>query len=117
MSDVTRIFDRVQQGDPKAADELLPLVYQESRKLAAHRMAREAPEQTFQPTALVHEAWLKPVGKYDPTSEGRAHFFAAAADALRKLAPKRRREAGSLLDDATPKDSSTESKFWCEPTR
>ena len=85
MSDVTRILDRVQQGDPKAADELLPLVYQELRKLAAHRMANEAPGQTLQPTALVHEAWLKLVGKDNPKFEGRAHFFAAAAEVMRRI--------------------------------
>ena len=85
MSDVTRILDRVQQGDPKAADELLPLVYQELRKLAAHRMASEAPGQTLQPTALVHEAWLKLVRKDNPKFDGRAHFFAAAAEAMRRI--------------------------------
>ncbi|MCI0540122.1 MAG: ECF-type sigma factor, partial [Verrucomicrobiales bacterium] len=62
VSDVTRILDRVQQGDPKAAEELLPLVYDELRKLAAHKMANEAPGQTLQPTALVHEAWLRLLG-------------------------------------------------------
>jgi RNA polymerase sigma factor (TIGR02999 family) len=85
MSDVTRILDRVQQGDPKASDELLPFVYEELRKLAAHRMANEAPGQTLQPTSLVHEAWLKLVGKDNPKFEGRAHFFAAAAEAMRRI--------------------------------
>ncbi|MBI3417411.1 MAG: sigma-70 family RNA polymerase sigma factor [Verrucomicrobia bacterium] len=85
MIDVTRILDRVQQGDPKAADELLPLVYQELRKLAAHKMGSEAPGQTLQPTALVHEAWLKLVGEDNPKFDGRAHFFAAAAEAMRRI--------------------------------
>ena len=62
MSDVTRILDRVQQGDPKAADELLPLVYEELRKLAAAKMAQQSPGQTLQATALVHEAWLRLTG-------------------------------------------------------
>ena len=85
MSDVTRILDRVQQGDPKAADQLLPLVYDELRKLAAHKMAQEAPGHTLQPTALVHEAWLRLVGTDRPKFEGRAHFFAAAAEAMRRI--------------------------------
>ncbi len=85
MSDVTRILDRVQTGDPKAADELLPLVYDELRKLAAHKMASEAPGQTLQPTALVHEAWLRLVGRDNLKFEGRAHFFAAAAEAMRRI--------------------------------
>jgi RNA polymerase sigma factor (TIGR02999 family) len=85
MSDVTRILDRVQQGDPKAADELLPLVYEELRKLAAHKMAGEAPGQTLQPTALVHDAWLRLVGAQNQPWQNRAHFFAAAAEAMRRI--------------------------------
>ena len=85
MNDVTRILNSIQQGDPKAADELLPLVYQELRKLAAARMAQESPGQTLQPTALVHEAWLRLVGGANPQFDGRAHFFAAAAEAMRRI--------------------------------
>jgi len=85
MSDVTRILDRVHQGDPTAAEELLPLVYDELRKLAAHKMARELPGQTLQPTALVHEAWLRLVDGGDARWDGRAHFFAAAAEAMRRI--------------------------------
>jgi RNA polymerase sigma factor (TIGR02999 family) len=85
MSDVTRILDRVQQGDPSAAEELLPLVYQELRKLAAQKMARELPGQTLQPTALVHEAWLRLVGIEDVKWNSRAHFFGAAAEAMRRI--------------------------------
>jgi hypothetical protein len=66
MSDVTRILEAIEQGDPKAANELLPLVYNELRKLAAHKMARETPGQTLQPTALLHEAWLRLVGNEHP---------------------------------------------------
>jgi RNA polymerase sigma factor (TIGR02999 family) len=73
------------QGDPKAADELLPLVYSELRKLAASKMANESPNQTLQPTALVHEAWLRLVGNEPPKFDGRAHFFAAAAEAMRRI--------------------------------
>ena len=86
MSDVTRILDRVQNGDARAADELLPLVYEELRRLAAHRMANEAPGQTLQPTALVHEAWLRLVGHDGEAQfQNRAHFFGAAAEAMRRI--------------------------------
>jgi RNA polymerase sigma factor (TIGR02999 family) len=85
MSDVTRILSAIEKGDPVAADELLPLVYHELRKLAAHKMANEAPGQTLQPTALVHEAYLRLVGKEDKKWTGRAHFFAAAAEAMRRI--------------------------------
>ena len=85
MSDVTCILGRVQQGDPKAAEELLPLVYEELRKLAAHKMANEAAGQTLQPTALVHEAWLRLVGAESQGWNSRGHFFAAAAEAMRRI--------------------------------
>jgi len=83
MSDVTRILESIQRGNPQAAEELLPLVYEELRKLAASKMANEAPGHTLQPTALVHEAWLRLVGTEDRKFENRAHFFAAAAEAMR----------------------------------
>ncbi|MBI3417853.1 MAG: sigma-70 family RNA polymerase sigma factor [Verrucomicrobia bacterium] len=86
MSDVTQILDAIQRGDPKAAEELLPLVYEELRKLARHRMASEAPGQTLQPTALVHEAWLRLVNQpQSQTWDHRGHFFAAAAEAMRRI--------------------------------
>jgi len=85
VSDVTRILEAAQQGDPTAADQLLPLVYDELRRLAAHRMANEAAGQTLQPTALVHEAWLRLVGNENQRWDGRAHFFAAAAEAMRRI--------------------------------
>ncbi len=85
MSDVTRILDSIQHGDRKAADELLPLVYAELRKLAAYKMAHLAAGHTLQPTALVHEVWLRLAGSDNPTFENRAHFFAAAAEAMRHL--------------------------------
>jgi RNA polymerase sigma factor (TIGR02999 family) len=85
MSEATRILDRVQQGEAKAAEELLPLVYEELRRLAAHKMASEAPGQTLQPTALVHEAWLRLVDSEHQRWEHRAHFFAAAAEAMRRI--------------------------------
>src|SRR5271169_7206523 len=91
MSDVTRILQSIETGDPKAAEELLPLVYEELRKLAAARMANEAPNQTLQPTALVHEAWLRLVGDSNPNFNGRAHFFGAAAEAMRRILIERAR--------------------------
>ena len=91
MNEVTRILERAQQGDPKAANELLPLVYDELRKLAAARMAREAPGHTLQPTALVHDAWRRLVGDANPRFDGRAHFFAAAAEAMRRILVERAR--------------------------
>src|SRR5437667_4456058 len=91
MSDVTRILEAAQQGDPTAADQLLPLVYEELRRLAAHKMANEAAGQTLQPTALVHEAWLRLVGNENQKWDGRAHFFAAAAEAMRRILIERAR--------------------------
>src|SRR5438128_5358391 len=85
MSDATLLLTAVQQGDPKAADQLLNLLYDELRRLATSKMAREAPGQTLQPTALVHEAWLRLVGGNNPKFENRAHFFAAAAEAMRRI--------------------------------
>ena len=85
MSDVTRILESVEHGDPKAADELLPLVYGQLRKLAASKMANESPNQTLQATALVHEAWLRLVGNENPPFANRAHFFAAAAESMRRI--------------------------------
>lgn len=85
MSDVNLISNGVQQGDPKAAEELLPLVYGELRRLAAWHLTHERPGQTLQATALVHEAYLRLVGKEDPGWQGRRHFFGAAAEAMRRI--------------------------------
>src|SRR5438067_2847751 len=86
MADVTEILSTAAAGDPKAAAELLPLVYDELRKLAAARMAAESPGQTLQPTALVHEAYLRLVGAGDANRwDNRGHFFAAAAEAMRRI--------------------------------
>jgi len=80
------LLSAIQQGDPHAASQLLPLVYDELRRLAAHRLAHEAPGQTLQPTALVHEAYLRLVNVKDPQCwDGRGHFFAAAAEAMRRI--------------------------------
>jgi RNA polymerase sigma factor (TIGR02999 family) len=86
VSDITRILQAAQNGEPKAADELLPLVYAELRRLAAHRMSNEAQGHTLQPTALVHEAWMRLVGGNGQAQfQNRAHFFAAAAEAMRRI--------------------------------
>jgi len=85
MSDATVLLAAVEQGDSKAAEELLELVYDELRHLAAAKMAQQAPGQTLQPTALVHEAWLRLVGDKNPTFKNSTHFFAAAAEAMRHI--------------------------------
>jgi RNA polymerase sigma factor (TIGR02999 family) len=86
MSEVTRILSAIEQGDPHAAEQLLPLIYDELRKLAAHKLAQEKPGQTLQATALVHEAYLRLVGTNPGQSwNSRGHFFAAAAEAMRRI--------------------------------
>lgn len=85
MSDVTQILEALRQGDPKAGDELLSAVYDQLRRLAAFKMASEMPGQTLQPTALVHEAWIKLVANENARWENRAHFFGAAAEAMRRI--------------------------------
>jgi RNA polymerase sigma factor (TIGR02999 family) len=85
MNDVTLILSAIDHGDPQAADKLLPLVYDELRRLAAQRLAQEKPGQTLQATALVHEAYLRLVGADDPGWDSRGHFFAAAAEAMRRI--------------------------------
>ena len=85
MSDLTIMLQQIESGDSRAADRLLPLVYDELRRLAAWRLANEKPGQTLQATALVHEAYLRLVGKEDPQWNGRRHFFGAAAEAMRRI--------------------------------
>lgn len=85
MSDATVLLAAAEHGDPKATDQLLELVYGELRKLAAYKMAQESPGQTLQPTALVHEAWLKLVGTGERTFQNRSHFLAVAAEAMRRI--------------------------------
>jgi RNA polymerase sigma factor (TIGR02999 family) len=96
INDLTQILKAAQWGDARAAEELLPLVYGELRKLAAAKMANEAPNQTLQPTALVHEAWLRLAGNENQKWDGRAHFFAAAAEAMRRI----------LIDNARRKNAA-----------
>ena len=96
VSDVTRILENLARGDRASADELLPLVYEDLRKLAALKMADQAPGHTLQPTALVHEAWLRLAGNEPGRFAGRAHFYAAAAEAMRHI----------LIDSARRKSAS-----------
>ena len=97
MSDVTRILSAIEHGDPSAAEQLLPLVYDELRKLAAQRLAQEKSGQTLQPTALVHEAYLRLVGGDQPQDwNGRGHFFAAAAEAMRRILVESARRKGRV---------------------
>jgi len=102
MSDVTRILNAIERGDAKATDELLPLVYEELRLLAAQRLSHEPPGQTLQATALVHEVYLRLVGDEPQSWENRGHFFAAAAEAMRRILiekarrKKIRKEQGNL---------------------
>ena len=106
MNDVTRILTAIEQGDAKSTDELLPLVYDELRRMAANKMAREPAGHTLQPTALVHEAWLSLVKAPAQTWQNRAHFFGAAAEAMRRILiararrkHTRRRGAGASHED------------------
>lgn len=85
MSDVTRILTAIEQGDENASEKLLPVVYHELRRMAAHRMANEPAGHTLQPTALVHEAWLQLVDSRSQSWQNRAHFFGAAAEAMRRI--------------------------------
>lgn len=96
MSDVSRLLDAVAAGDRRAAADLLPLVYDELRKLAAARMAGESPDHTLQPTTLVHEAYLRLVGREDARWDGRGHFFAAAEAMRRILVDAARRKHGPV---------------------
>ena len=96
MCDLTLILNKIERGDTQAADQLLPLVYGELRKLAAAKMAIEAAGQTLQPTALVHEAWLRLGGSKQPDWQNRAHFFASAAEAMRRILIDRARRRQAL---------------------
>jgi RNA polymerase sigma factor (TIGR02999 family) len=97
MNDVTRILSAIEHGDPKASEQLLPLVYAELRRLAQQRLAQERPGQTLQATALVHEAYLRLAGgPADQEWEGRGHFFAAAAEAMRRILVENARRKGRI---------------------
>ena len=95
MSDVTRILNAIERGDAKATDELLPLVYEELRLLASQKLSREAPGQTLQATALVHEAYIRLLGDRPQSWDSRGHFFSAAAEAMRRILIDRARRKKS----------------------
>ena len=103
MTDVTRILTAIEQGDERATDELLPLVYEELRVLAAQKLSHERPGQTLQATALVHEAYLRLVGVADQNWQNQSHFFAAAAEAMRRILVDRARHKQSLKGGAGQK--------------
>ena len=110
--EITLILERIGHGDPHAAGELLPLVYEDLRQLAAAKMAGEAPGQTLQPTALVHEAWLRLGGDAQPQWANRAHFFAAAAEAMRRiLIDQARRKRAVRHGGELAKVSASDSGF------
>lgn len=95
-SEVTRLLKAISDGDAKSSDELLPLVYEELRKLAAAHMVRERPGQTLQPTALVHEAYLRLLGNRESDWSNRGHFFGAAAQAMRRILVEQARKRGRI---------------------
>src|SRR5271170_401330 len=115
MNDVTRILNAIEQGDPKSADQLLPILYDELRKIAAERLEHEKPGQTLQATALVHEAYLRLVGGAEQPWKSRGHFMGAAAEAMRRILIEQARRKGSVkhgggrrrvdLDEVSPADS------------
>jgi RNA polymerase sigma factor (TIGR02999 family) len=113
MNEVTRILSAVEQGDPHAANQLLPLVYEELRKLAAQKLAHEAPGQTLQPTALVHEAYLRLVG--DQHFANRRHFFAAAAEAMRRILVENARRKGRLKRGGGRERCELQEDDWVAP--
>lgn len=116
MSDVTRILDAIGQGNHQAAEHLLPIVYEELRRMASARMANERPGQTLQPTALVHEAWLRLAGHGDERFANRAHFFAAAAEAMRRILIDRARRRQVLARGGyAEREELTDSKLASPP--
>ena len=112
MSEVTRAIEAMGQGDPQAAERLLGLVYNELRRVAEHIMAQEPPGQTLQPTALVHEAWLRLGADSPPSWVNRAHFFAAAAEAMRRILVEHARRRQRFVTVAGWKGSTWTRWTW-----
>lgn len=118
MTEITRILSALEQGDAQAAERLLPLVYEELRRLAARRMSTEAPGQTLQATALVHEAWLRLVDSNTPPRwDSRGHFFAAAAEAMRRILVERARQKGTAKRGARPRRHDLDEQSLAAPER
>jgi RNA polymerase sigma factor (TIGR02999 family) len=117
VSDVTRILQGIQEGDTQAPEKLLALVYEDLRRVAASKMAHEAPGQTLQPTALVHEAWLRLVGDGSQKFDGRAHFFAAAAESMRRILVEAARRKRSLKRGANAHREELDESHLVAPER
>src|SRR6186713_1719583 len=118
MSDVTQLLSAIDQGDPQAAEQLLPLVYDELRKLATARLAEERPGQTLQATALVHEAYVRLVGGDQPLNwDGRGHFFAAAAEAMRRILVESARRKQTLKRGAGGERLALDPEEFAAPER
>ena len=115
MNEATLLLTAAEQGGRKTADELLKLVYEELRRLAASKMAREAPGHTLQPTALVHEAWLRLAGSNNPKFENRAHFFSAAAEAMRRILIDRARRKLTQRHGGGCERVALEEQEWAVP--
>jgi RNA polymerase sigma factor (TIGR02999 family) len=117
MSDVTMILTAIEQGDPQAASQLLPLVYEELRRLATQKLAQEKPGQTLEPTALVHEAFLRLVGAQGGSADwdSRGHFFAAAAEAMRRILVENARRKRSLKRGGDRLRQDLEEGVWVVP--
>ncbi|MCI0541899.1 MAG: ECF-type sigma factor [Verrucomicrobiales bacterium] len=112
MRDVAANTDRVQPGEARAAEELLPLVYTELRRLAAHKIANEVPGHTLQPTALVHEAWLRLVGDGGQNWNSRGHFISAAAEAMRRILIESARRKKAKCRGEHPKREELKEEHW-----
>jgi len=117
VSDVTRMLEAIQRGEARAAEELLPMVYDELRRIAAYKMAQESPGHTLQPTALVHEAWLRMMGDGNEHFAGRAHFFAVAAEAMRRILVESARRKHSLKRGAGAEREELNESHLVQPAR
>ncbi len=114
MSEVTQILREIKDGKQESAEQLLSLVYTELKRIAAQKMAGEAPGNTLQPTALVHEAWMKLVGEGDPLFENRAHFFTAAAEAMRRILVDAARRKQAAKRESGPAREELKEGHWVE---
>ncbi len=117
MAEVTQILNDLREGTAQSAEELLPLVYLELKRIAAHKMALESPGHTLQPTALVHEAWISLHGADGAKFQNRAHFFAAAAEAMRRILVDSARRKRSLKRGAAPLREELQEEHWVQDLR
>jgi RNA polymerase sigma factor (TIGR02999 family) len=117
MNEVSQLLNAIDQGDPHAGGQLLPLVYDELRKLAARKLAHETPGQTLQPTALVHEAYLRLIGDAERHWDGRGHFFAAAAEAMRRILVDQARRRGAQKRGGNARKLELNEGLAVEPSR